>query len=152
MAHLKLMVATILAATVALSGCSTTQTEFRNKPSSISMAALCRTLLQSHDQNFQREIMAELQRRGIDPYGCYEVVQRQNQAAAALAESRSLARPLQYVQMATAQAAIRNLATAEAASIIGSTTQLGTDVATVARQRVPVVGRRLPRQDVGELG
>lgn len=85
MGHSKLITAAALGAAVALSGCSTTQTEFRKKPSSISMGTLCRTLLQSQDQNFQREIMVELQRRGIDPYGCHEVVQRQNQAAAALA-------------------------------------------------------------------
>ncbi len=77
----------IIAISVALSlaSCTTTQADFQNNPKAVSQAALCRTLLESSDPVFQRQIVRELGRRGIKAWDCPAMVQLENQAIAAVA-------------------------------------------------------------------
>lgn len=67
-----------------LSGCSTTQAQFQKNPEGVSKAALCRTFLETTDQQFMYDLTVELAKRRIDPQECVLMVQQQNQAAAAL--------------------------------------------------------------------
>ncbi|SEH78648.1 hypothetical protein SAMN05216228_1008107 [Rhizobium tibeticum] len=73
-----------VAISLALASCTTTQAEFSKKPEAVSKAALCRTLMETKDQAFYQSLLGELARRKIDPLECYQMVQQQNQAAAAL--------------------------------------------------------------------
>lgn len=50
----------------------------------MSKAALCRTFITNTDLNFSQDLTYELARRGISPIECNQMVQQQNQAAAAL--------------------------------------------------------------------
>ena len=71
---------------LALAGCTTTTpAEFQKNPKGVPKVTLCRTLLESSDPGFQQQILAELARRGVNPHECPQMVQRQNQAGAALA-------------------------------------------------------------------
>lgn len=67
-----------------LSSCTTTQAEFRKKPEAVSKSALCRTFITNTDLAFTQELTAELARRRIDPIECVNMVQQENQAAAAI--------------------------------------------------------------------
>ncbi len=69
---------------LALAGCTTTQADFNKKPEAVSKAALCRTFMETKDQAFYQDLLGELARRKIGPMDCYQMVQQQNQAAAAL--------------------------------------------------------------------
>ncbi|WP_132664680.1 hypothetical protein [Rhizobium sp. PP-CC-3G-465] len=70
---------------LALAGCTTvSQAEFAKNPKAVRQASLCRTFLESGDQHFRQGISRELTRRGLNPYNCPAMVQRQNQAAAAI--------------------------------------------------------------------
>lgn len=69
---------------LALASCTTTQADFRKDPARVSKAALCRTFITNTDLNFSPELTHELARRGISPIECNQMVQQQNQAAAAL--------------------------------------------------------------------
>lgn len=69
---------------LALAGCTTTQAEFNKKPEAVSKAALCRTFMETKDQAFYQDLLGELSRRQIGPLECDQMVQQQNQAAAAL--------------------------------------------------------------------
>jgi hypothetical protein len=80
----RLVVAASLA--LGLAGCSTTSQEaFRQNPKGVPKVDICRTLLQTQDPNFAREMVAELTRRSVNPYDCPSMVQKQDQAGAALA-------------------------------------------------------------------
>lgn len=79
---LRLIIAALMV--VALSSCTTTQAEFAQNPKVVPKVNLCRTYLESRDPVFQQQIVQELQRRGVSPWDCPTMVQRQNQAAAAL--------------------------------------------------------------------
>ena len=71
---------------LALSSCTTTtQASFEKNPKAVPKVSLCRTYLESRDPVFQQQIVEELARRGITPYECPLMVQRQNQAGAVLA-------------------------------------------------------------------
>ncbi|MHA4734395.1 hypothetical protein [Ensifer adhaerens] len=67
-----------------LSSCTTTQTEFRKDPARVSKSALCRTFITNTDLAFAQELTGELARRRIDPIECMNMVQQENQAAAAV--------------------------------------------------------------------
>lgn len=69
---------------IALSGCTTTQADFRKNPTAVSKAALCRAFVTTRDFAYVQELTAELAKRRIDPQECVVMVQQQNQAAAAL--------------------------------------------------------------------
>jgi len=69
---------------LALASCTTTQADFNKKPEAVSKAALCRTFMETKDQAFYQDLLSELARRKIGPMDCYQMVQQQNQAAAAL--------------------------------------------------------------------
>ncbi|MCZ4093396.1 hypothetical protein [Sinorhizobium psoraleae] len=71
------------AMTFAVASCTTTPADFRKNPKAVSKAALCRTYLDTYDDPFRQEIALELGRRGITPYECPAMVQKQNQAIAA---------------------------------------------------------------------
>ena len=72
--------------TLALSSCTTTSQEsFRQNPKEVPKVTLCRTLLQTQDPVFAQELVAELTRRNVNPYECPSMVQKQDQAGAALA-------------------------------------------------------------------
>ncbi|KEQ07019.1 hypothetical protein [Pseudorhizobium pelagicum] len=80
----RLGVAALIA--LALSSCTTTtQASFEKNPKGVPKVSLCRTYLESRDPVFQQQIVEELARRGITPYECPLMVQRQNQAGAVLA-------------------------------------------------------------------
>lgn len=68
----------------ALTACTTTQAEMGTAPEKVSQAALCRSYVQSQDDTLRYKIQFELSRRGIMPASCFQMVQNQNQAAAAL--------------------------------------------------------------------
>lgn len=69
-----------------LAGCSTTSQEtFRQNPRSVPKVDICRTLLQTQDTAFAQELVAELTRRQVNPQECPSMVQKQDQAGAALA-------------------------------------------------------------------
>ncbi|WP_082367085.1 hypothetical protein [Ensifer adhaerens] len=68
----------------ALSNCTTTQADFRKNPAGVSKSALCRTFITNTDLNFTQELTGELARRRIDPIECVNMVQQENQAAAAV--------------------------------------------------------------------
>jgi len=72
--------------TLALASCTTTSQEsFRKNPKGVPKVDICRTLLQTQDPVFAQELVAELTRRNVNPYECPSMVQKQNQAGAALA-------------------------------------------------------------------
>ena len=75
-----------LAATLAfaLSSRTTTQAEFRREPARVTKSALCRTFITNTDLAFTQELTGELARRRIDPIECVNMVQQENQAAAAV--------------------------------------------------------------------
>jgi len=54
-------------------------------PRQVPKVNLCRTYLETPDPVLQQQILAELNRRGLNPFDCPPMVQQQNQAAAALA-------------------------------------------------------------------
>lgn len=68
----------------ALSSCTTTQAEFRKDPARVTKSALCRTFITNTDLAFTQELTGELARRRIDPIDCVNMVQQENQAAAAV--------------------------------------------------------------------
>ena len=68
----------------ALSSCTTTQAEFRKDPARVTKSALCRTFITNTDLAFTQELTGELARRRIDPIECMNMVQQENQAAAAV--------------------------------------------------------------------
>jgi hypothetical protein len=69
-----------------LAACSTTsQQTFRQNPKGVPKVDICRTLLQTQDPAFAQELVAELTRRNVNPYECPSMVQKQDQAGAALA-------------------------------------------------------------------
>lgn len=70
---------------IALAACTTTPRDFEQNPKAVSKAALCRTLLETQDPIFQQRIAEELGRRRVHPNECYAMVQKQNDAAMALA-------------------------------------------------------------------
>lgn len=55
------------------------------EPHKVPKSALCRSYVQTNDQNLRYQIHTELNRRGIHPATCHKMVQDQNNAAAALA-------------------------------------------------------------------
>ncbi|SIQ57796.1 hypothetical protein SAMN05880582_102189 [Rhizobium sp. RU20A] len=67
-----------------LAGCTTTEAELQKNPKGVSKAALCRTFVETPDQYLRGQVAAELVRRKIEPMSCFDMVQQQNQAAAAL--------------------------------------------------------------------
>lgn len=69
---------------LALVGCTTTQEAFRQNPKEVPKVDICRTLMQTQDPTFSRELAGELVRRGVNPFECPSMVQKQDQAAAAL--------------------------------------------------------------------
>jgi hypothetical protein len=69
---------------LALASCTTTQAEFVKKPSAVSKAALCKTVLDTQDPVFQRQLLGEILRRGMSVPECQQMVIQQQQAAAAL--------------------------------------------------------------------
>lgn len=69
---------------LAVSGCTTTPAEFNAKPSAVSKAALCKTALETTDPAFQFQLVAEVNRRGMNMLECQQMVAQQKQAAAAL--------------------------------------------------------------------
>jgi len=69
---------------LALASCTTTQEAFRQNPKEVPKVDICRTLIQTQDPVFARELVTELVRRGVNPYECPSMVQKQDQAAAAL--------------------------------------------------------------------
>lgn len=69
---------------LALAGCTTTQTEFANNPKAVDKVSLCRTYLQSQDPVFQQQIVAELDKRSVKAWDCPALVQQQNQVATAI--------------------------------------------------------------------
>ncbi|PKA41970.1 hypothetical protein CWR43_19555 [Rhizobium sullae] len=73
-----------VAISVALASCTTTQADFNKKPSAVSKAALCKTVLETQDPLFQQQLVAELSRRGISIPECQQMLIQQRQAAAAL--------------------------------------------------------------------
>lgn len=72
------------ALSLALGACTTTQSEMSKQPQKVGHAALCRSYVESKDETLRYQIHVELGRRGINPATCFQVVQNQNQAAAAL--------------------------------------------------------------------
>ncbi|ASP93264.1 hypothetical protein CDO25_15750 [Sinorhizobium meliloti] len=70
--------------TFVLASCTTTQADFRKNPGGVSKSALCRTFITNTDLTFTQELTSELARRRIDPIECVNMVQRENQAAAAI--------------------------------------------------------------------
>ncbi|ULJ74395.1 hypothetical protein [Rhizobium gallicum] len=68
----------------ALASCTTTQADFTKKPSAVSKAALCKTVIETQDPMFQQQLVTELARRGISIPECQQMVVQQQQAAAAL--------------------------------------------------------------------
>lgn len=69
---------------LALAGCTTTPAEFNKKPSAVSKAALCKTVFETQDPQFQLQLVAELNRRGMSIPECQQMVIQQRQAAAVL--------------------------------------------------------------------
>lgn len=70
--------------TLALAGCTTTQTEFAKNPKALDKVSLCRTYLQSQDPVFQQQIVAELEKRSVEAWDCPALVQQQDQVATAI--------------------------------------------------------------------
>lgn len=68
----------------ALASCTTIQAQLAANPKQVPKVNLCRTYLQTPDPMFQQQLMTELAQRGISPFECHEMVQKQDQAAAAL--------------------------------------------------------------------
>lgn len=73
-----------VAISFALASCTTTPAEFNNKPSAVSKAALCKTALETTDPAFQFQLVAEVNRRGMNMLECQQMVAQQKAAAAAL--------------------------------------------------------------------
>ncbi len=71
---------------LALTGCTTTQEAFNKNPKQVPKVDICRTLIQQINVNpaFAKDLVTELVRRGVNPYECPAMVQKQDQAAAAL--------------------------------------------------------------------
>lgn len=74
----------VVAISLALAGCTTTPSEFNNKPSAVSKAALCKTALETQDSAFQFQLVSEVNRRGMSMLECQQMVAQQQQAAAVL--------------------------------------------------------------------
>lgn len=74
----------VLVLSCLLAACTTSREAFKANPKSIDKPTLCRTFLQSQDPPFQQDILKELNRRGVQAYDCPQMVQNQDQAAAAL--------------------------------------------------------------------
>jgi len=68
----------------ALASCVSSQAEFYRAPHKVPKASLCRTFIETRDQQYLMDLTGELARRGISPIECKMMVQQQNQAAAAL--------------------------------------------------------------------
>jgi hypothetical protein len=68
----------------ALMSCTTTPAQLAANPKQVPKVNLCRTYLQTPDPMFQQQLAAELAQRGVSPFECHEMVQKQDQAAAAL--------------------------------------------------------------------
>lgn len=68
----------------ALMSCTTTPAQLAANPKQVPKVNLCRTYLQTPDALFQQHLAAELAQRGVSPFECHEMVQKQDQAAAAL--------------------------------------------------------------------
>lgn len=75
----------VVAISLALASCTTTPAEFNKKPSAVSKAALCKTVLETQDPAFQLQLVSELNRRGMTIPECQQMVVQQQQAAAVLA-------------------------------------------------------------------
>lgn len=75
----------VVAIALALAGCTTTPAEFNKKPSAVSKAALCKTVFETQDPQFQLQLVAELNRRGMSIPECQQMVIQQRQAAAVMA-------------------------------------------------------------------
>lgn len=74
----------VLVLSCLLAACTTSREAFKANPKSIDKPTLCRTFLQSQDPPFQQDLLKELNRRGVQAYDCPQMVQNQDQAAAAL--------------------------------------------------------------------
>ncbi|WP_184459402.1 hypothetical protein [Rhizobium aethiopicum] len=73
-----------VAMSFALAACTTTPAEFNKKPSAVSKAALCKTVFETQDPQFQVQLVAELNRRGMSIPECQQMVLQQRQAAAVM--------------------------------------------------------------------
>ncbi|MBX5226895.1 hypothetical protein HJC06_10715 [Rhizobium sp. NLR9b] len=73
-----------VAISFALAACTTTPAEFNKKPSAVSKAALCKTVFETQDPQFQLQLVAELNRRGMSIPECQQMVVQQRQAAAVM--------------------------------------------------------------------
>lgn len=71
-----MMLVALVAMTVA--GCSTTPAKFYSDPSKPKDTPLCRSLMESSDPAFQRDVAAELIRRGMTAEQCQQKVNVEN--------------------------------------------------------------------------
>lgn len=69
---------------VATASCTTTRESFNANPKAVDRPTLCRTFLKTPDPNFIQDLIKEMQRRGLNPYECPSIVQKQDAAAGAL--------------------------------------------------------------------
>ncbi|MBX5247856.1 MULTISPECIES: hypothetical protein [unclassified Rhizobium] len=74
----------VVAISFALAGCTTTPAEFNKKPSAVSKAALCKTVFETQDPQFQVQLVAELNRRRMTIPECQQMIIQQRQAAAVM--------------------------------------------------------------------
>lgn len=74
-----------LVASIILAGCSTTPKNFYANPAKAKDTSLCRTLMETADPVFQRDVAAELVRRGVTAEQCQQKVATENAAIIGIA-------------------------------------------------------------------
>lgn len=70
---------------VSFSACATTPAKFYTDPSKAKDTPLCRSLMESTDPAFQRDVAAELNRRGVTAEQCQQKVSFENAAIIGIA-------------------------------------------------------------------
>lgn len=70
---------------VVLSACATSPKSFYDNPAKQDVTALCRSVIETKDAKFQRDVAAELTRRGMTLEGCQAKINQQNTAITAIA-------------------------------------------------------------------
>ena len=73
------------ALTAALTGCATAPKDFYANPAKAKDTSLCRALMETADPNYQRDVAAELVRRGVTAEQCQNKVNLENAALIGIA-------------------------------------------------------------------
>lgn len=79
------LLAALPAIALLVSGCAVSPKKFYENPSKQDVTSLCRAVFETTDPQFQRDVAAELIRRGMSEEDCKTKINQQNTAIAAVA-------------------------------------------------------------------